>query len=245
VRQEGSQLRRYLHLSTGNYNAVTALQYTDLGLFTCNPEMGEDGSDLFNYLTGYSAKTDYHQFLVAPINLRRRLEELIRREMDRARQGGTGHVIFKTNALVDRQLIDLLYEASQAGVKIELLVRGMCCLRPGVSGLSENIRVRSIVGRFLEHSRVYYFYNGGAEEIYLGSADLRTRNLDRRVEILFPVQDGRGLRYLRDVVLATYLADDVKARELQPDGTWPRVANAPDRPPLNSQEALAAYQREE
>ena len=168
VRKEGDGVRRYVHLATGNYNGITAQVYTDLGLFTCDDDIGADATDLFNYLTGYSAKHDYRKLLVAPINLRARMESLIRREIEHQRQGRRGHLIFKLNALVDRPMIKLLYQAAQAGVQVDLLVRGMCCLRPGVAGLSDNIRVTSIVGRFLEHSRIYYFRNGGQEEIYSG-----------------------------------------------------------------------------
>ncbi len=223
VRKEGDTIRRYIHLATGNYNPTTAQTYTDLGLFTCDEDMGADATDLFNYLTGYSAKKDYRKFLVAPINLRSGIESLIRREIERQQQGEQAHLIFKVNSLIDKPIIRLLYKASQAGVRVDLIVRGMCCLRPGVPGLSENIRVISIVGRFLEHSRIYYFCNGGNEQIYLGSADLMPRNLDRRVEILFPVEDPNLIRQLRDQVLAVYLADNVKAREMQADGTYVRV----------------------
>ncbi|MFN8499729.1 MAG: polyphosphate kinase 1 [Anaerolineae bacterium] len=238
VRKEADRLRRYIHLSTGNYNAVTAQLYTDLGLLTCDDEMGADASDIFNYLTGYSAKRDYRKFLVAPVNMRSRLKALIEREIEHQRTGGEGHIIFKINSLVDKQMIPLLYKASQAGVKIDLLVRGMCTLRPGVPGVSDNIRVISIVGRFLEHSRLYYFRNGGQDEVYLGSADLRTRNLDRRVEILFPVEDERLIRQVRDEILATYLADTAKARILLPDGRYERVTPLPGAPPFNAQEWL-------
>jgi polyphosphate kinase len=220
VRQEGERIRRYVHLSTGNYNALTAQQYTDLGLFTCDDAIGADASDVFNYLTGYSNKSEYRRFLVAPINLRSGLERLIRREVEHKRSGGQAHLIFKINALVDKPMIQILYEASQAGVRIDLIVRGMCCLRPGIPGVSENIKVTSIVGRFLEHSRIFWFRNGGQEEIYLGSADLMMRNLDRRVEILFPVSNPRLIRYLRDDVLATYLKDNIKARVMSADGTY-------------------------
>ena len=223
VRKEGDSIRRYVHLATGNYNPVTAQTYTDLGLFTCDEDMGADATDLFNYLTGYSAKKDYRKFLVAPINLRTGIESLIRREIDRHQKGEQAHLIFKVNSLVDKPMIRLLYNASQAGLRVDLIVRGMCCLRPGVPGLSENIRVISIVGRFLEHSRIYYFRNGGNEQIYLGSADLMPRNLDRRVEVLFPVENPKLIRQLRDQVLAVYLADNVKAREMQADGTYVRV----------------------
>jgi polyphosphate kinase len=237
VRKEGEGVRRYVHLATGNYNGITAQVYTDLGVFTCDEDIGADATDLFNYLTGYSAKSDYHKLLVAPINLRARLERLIRREIEHQRQGRRGYLIFKVNAIVDRPMIELLYQASQAGVQVDLLVRGICCLRPGVPGLSENIRVTSIVGRFLEHSRVYYFRNDDQEEVFLGSADLMTRNLDRRVEVLFPVEDERLIRHLRDEVLATYLADNVKARWLRADGNYERRQATSGEPLINSQAA--------
>jgi polyphosphate kinase len=224
-----------VHLSTGNYNAVTAQQYTDLGLFTCEDSIGADASDIFNYLTGFSDKKEYQKFLVAPITLRRELERLIRREIDCAARGGTGHMIIKINALVDTPMIQLLSEASQAGVRVDLIVRGICCLRPGVPGLSENIRVTSIVGRFLEHTRIFWFANGGREEVYLGSADLMVRNLDRRVEILFPVESPRLLRYLRDEVLAGCLADNVKARVMSSDGTWGRPRRREGEEAVDSQ----------
>jgi polyphosphate kinase len=223
VRSEGDRIRRYLHLATGNYNPTTAQTYTDLGLFTCDEDMGADATDLFNYLTGYSAQKDYRKFLVAPINLRSGIASLIRREIDRRQHGEQAHLIFKVNSLIDKSMIGLLYEASQSGVCVDLIVRGMCCLRPGVPDLSENIRVISIVGRFLEHSRIYYFHNGGNEQIYLGSADLMPRNLDRRVEVLFPVENPKLIRQLRDQVLAVYLADNVKARHMQADGAYLRV----------------------
>jgi polyphosphate kinase len=238
VRKEGEHLRRYVHLATGNYNAITALLYTDLGLFTCDEAMGADATDVFNYLTGYSTKHNYRKFLVAPINLRSGMTELIQREIDRQRTGEPGHLIFKINSLVDKQLIQLLYEASQAGVKVDLIVRGVCCLRPGLPGISDNIRVISIVGRFLEHTRIYYFRNGGQEQIYLGSADLMPRNLDRRVEICFPVEDPRLIRQVRDQILETYLADNVKARLMRPDGTYRRLKPEDGQAPLVSQNVL-------
>ncbi len=235
VRHEGERIRRYVHLATGNYNPVTAQLYTDLGLFTCDDEIGADASDVFNFLTGYSAKHDYRKFLVAPINLRSGFESLIRREIEHQQKGEPGHLIFKVNSLVDKQMIRLLYKASQAGVKVDLLVRGMCCLRPGLPGISDTIRVTSVVGRFLEHSRIFYFRNGGNEQIYLGSADLMMRNLDRRVEILFPVQDVRLIRQLRDEVLATYLADNVKARHMSSGGIYQRADCTPEGAPLDAQ----------
>jgi polyphosphate kinase len=236
VRQEGKAIRRYAHLSTGNYNSVTSQLYTDFGMFTCNEEIGADCTDLFNYLTGYSAKAEYRKLLVAPIDLRAQLERLIQREIDHQRRGERGHLIFKMNALVDKRAINLLYEASQAGVQVDLLVRGICCLRPGIKGVSENIKVTSIVGRFLEHSRIYYFRNAGEEEIYLGSADLMPRNLDRRVEVVFPVREPKLIRHLRDQILATYLADTVKARHMHANGTYARSSSRQD--PLNSQQQL-------
>jgi len=244
VRREGDGIRRYIHMATGNYNTVSATQYTDLGLFTADEAIGADATDLFNYLTGYSAKTDYRKLLVAPINLRSQLVDLIQREIARAGQAGSGggRLIFKLNSLFDRHFIKLLYRASQAGVKVDLIVRGVCGLRPGVPGVSDNIRVISIVGRFLEHSRIFYFRNGGQEEVYLGSADLMTRNLDRRVEILFPVQEPRLVRHLRDEVLQVYLSDNVKARSLRSDGVYERIKPAPGQPALNSQAWLLSHQ---
>jgi polyphosphate kinase len=222
VRREQDRIARYVHISTGNYNAVTAHLYTDMGILTCDEEIADDASDLFNYLTGYSVKSDYRALLVAPVNLRARLEALITREVEHAKGGGKGHLIFKMNSLVDPKLIRALYRASRAGVKIDLLVRGICCLRPGVRGVSDNIQVTSIVGRFLEHSRVFYFLNGGKEEVYMGSADLMPRNIDHRVEVLVPVRDERIIRTIREDVLAVYLADNVNARAMQPDGTYTR-----------------------
>ncbi len=236
VRQEKDRIRRYVHLSTGNYNTLTSQLYTDIGLLTCDEAIGEDCTDLFNYLTGYSAKVEYRKLLVAPVNLREQLEQLIRREIEHQKKSGHGHLIFKMNALIDRRMIQLLYEASQAGVRVDLLVRGMCCLRPGMPGISENIRVTSIVGRFLEHSRIFYFRNNGKEEVYLGSADMMPRNLNRRVELLFPVQDPRLVRYLRDELLATYLDEVVKARHMNPNGTYTRDSRRANRRELNSQE---------
>ena len=241
VREEGDELRRYLHLSTGNYNAVTAQSYTDIGLLTCDEEMGADASDLFNYLTGYSAKSEYRKFLVAPINMRERMRALVTREIEHAQNGERAHIIMKMNSLVDKEMIQLFYKASQAGVKLDLIVRGMCCLRPGMPGVSDNIRVTSIVGRFLEHSRIYYFRNAGDEQIYLGSADVRSRNLDRRVEILFPIQDAHLVRHIRDDILKVYLADNVKARVMQADGMYARIVPAAGQERINAQEWLLAY----
>jgi len=236
VRKEKDRIRRYVHLSTGNYNTVTAQLYTDIGLLTCDEAIGKDCTDLFNYLTGYSAKIEYRKLFVAPVNLREQLQQLIRREIEHQKNGARGHMILKMNALQDRRIIQLLYEASQAGVQLDLLVRGICCLRPGIPNISENIRVISIVGRFLEHSRIFYFHNGGKEEVYLGSADMMPRNLNRRVELLFPLEDPRLVRYIRDEVLATYLSEVVKARHMNPDGTYARDPGYTNRREMNSQE---------
>ncbi|HEX8991407.1 MAG TPA: polyphosphate kinase 1 [Anaerolineales bacterium] len=223
VRREGDGIRRYIHLATGNYNDLTAKAYEDIGMFTCDEAVGADATDLFNFLTGYSSQAKYRKLLVAPVNLRERLETLIRRETELARKGVPARLIFKVNALVDPHVIQLLYAASQAGVQVELLVRGICCLKPGIKGVSENIKVRSVLGRYLEHSRIFYFRNGGQEEIYLGSADLMPRNLNHRVEVMFPVQSPEEIRYLRDHVLQTYFKDHSQTRILQSDGTYKRL----------------------
>lgn len=238
IRREGEGIRRYMHLGTGNYNAVTAQLYEDLGMFTSDNVIGTDATDLFNYLTGYSAKKDYEKLLVAPINLRSRMKELIEREIAMAEKGEKAHIIIKVNSLVDKSAIKLLYRASQAGVKVDLLIRGVCCLRPGVQGISDNIQVISIVGRFLEHSRIYYFRNGGQEQVYLGSADLMPRNIDRRVEVLFPVEDNPMIRYLRDEVLETCLNDNIKARRMDADGSYFRIQPDSSESKINSQEWL-------
>jgi polyphosphate kinase len=233
VRKERDGIRRYIHLSTGNYNVTTAHFYTDLGILTADPEFGTDASDLFNYLTGYSAQRSYRKFFVAPVNMRESIVRLIEREVRHHQESGNGCLIFKMNTLTDPQLIESLYQASAAGVQIDLVVRGVCCLRPGVPGLSETIRVRSIVGRFLEHSRIYYFHNGGQEVVYLSSADLMSRNLDRRVEVMFPVQAPHLVQRLRDQVLYAYLRDTLKSRILLPDGSYARPNG--DLPPFDVQ----------
>jgi polyphosphate kinase len=238
VRREQDRIARYVHLSTGNYNPVTAHLYTDIGLFTADEDVAADASDLFNYLTGYSGKSDYRRLLVAPVNLRARLASLIEREIGHAKAGGPAALIFKMNALVDPRMIRALYRASAAGVKIRLLVRGICCLRPGIAGISENIEVLSIVGRFLEHSRIYYFRNAGDEEVYIGSADLMPRNIDHRVEVLVPIRDSAMIRHLRDDVLALYLADHVKARQMQPTGSYVKRRAEEGCAAINAQEAL-------
>lgn len=243
VRREKDRIARYVHLSTGNYNAVTAHLYTDIGLFTCDEAVADDVSDLFNYLTGYSHKADYLKLLVAPVNLRSKFEALIEREVKHAKSGGKAHLIFKMNSLVDSKIIRALYKASQAGVHIQLLVRGICCLRPGVPGVSDHIEVISIVGRFLEHSRVFYFRNGGEEEIYIGSADLMPRNIDHRVEVLAPIREPAMIRHLRDNVLAVYLADNVKAREMNTTGVYTRRKGGA-KSKVNSQEWFIRQRRD-
>lgn len=219
VRREGDHLRRYFHLSTGNYNPKTARYYTDLGLLSACPELGADMSELFNYLTGYSRQHQYRQLLVAPLTLRQRLVALIHDEMQQVRHGQKGHIIAKMNALTDLALVQLLYQASQAGVTIDLIVRGICCLRPGLPGVSENIRVISIIGQFLEHSRIFYFRNGGEEIFLLGSADWMSRNLDRRVEAVVPIADPAIRAELR-FILDTSLQDNRQAWDMNPDGTY-------------------------
>ena len=223
VRREHEQLRRYVHVATGNYNPVASCTYTDLGLLTADEEIGADATEFFNYLTGYSAQHDYRKLLVAPVNLREQLTSLIEREIAHARAGRPAHIIAKLNRVADANVVQALYDASAAGVQVDLIVRGVCLLRPGVPGLSENIRVRSIVGRFLEHSRVLSFRNGGDEEVYMGSADWMPRNLNRRVEVMSPINDPRLAKYLREDLLQAYLRDNVNARELQPDGSYRRV----------------------
>ncbi len=234
VRREAGALRRYLHIGTGNYNPSTARIYTDLGLFTSNDEIGSDASELFNYLTGFSRQTRYRRLLVAPVNLREQTSALIAREIDHQKAGRPARIIVKLNSLTDTKIIRDLYEASQAGVAVDLIVRGVCSLRPGVPGLSENISVRSIVGRFLEHTRIYYFENGGEPDVYIGSADWMQRNLDRRVELVAPIQDQPLKRRLKDI-LDLCLRDNAKARVLSPDGTYSRVLGGEDEDRVDAQ----------
>ncbi|MGE3540934.1 MAG: polyphosphate kinase 1 [Candidatus Tectimicrobiota bacterium] len=241
VRREQDGLRYYVHMSTGNYNQATSRVYTDLGYFTCQPAIGEDAADLFNALTGYSRKAAYHRLLVAPHTLRTQLLQRIQREIDRQRQHGDGYLAFKMNALVDPLCIQALYRASQAGVRIDLQVRGICCLRPGIPGVSETITVTSIVGRFLEHARIYYFRNGGQDEVLLGSADLMPRNLDRRVELLFPVDNPRLRDTILHDILQVHLRDNVQARRLLPDGSYERLRPQPGETPLSSQTWLLQH----
>ncbi len=222
VRREEDGIRRYVHLGTGNYNDSTAKLYTDLGMFTCSEAIGEDATAVFNMLSGYSEPASWNKLVVAPIWLRKRFLKLIKREMKHAQAGKEAFIKAKMNSLCDRDIIAALYEASAAGVKIELVVRGICCLKVGIPGISENITVHSIVGNFLEHSRIFWFHNDGQEEIYMGSADWMPRNLDRRVEIMFPVEN-EGLKDQVRHVLSTQLADNTKAHVLQPDGKYDKI----------------------
>ena len=242
VRQEPDGIQRYVHTGTGNYNPETAKVYTDLGLFTADPDIVADVSDMFNYLTGYSNQKEFRSLLVAPVQLRTRLAELIAREAEHARAGRPARMIAKVNAVTDDQMIRLLYRASQAGVEMDLLVRGICSLRPGIPGVSDNIRVRSVVGRFLEHSRIYWFQNGGHDEMYIGSADLMERNLDRRVETLNPIRDPEILEHLRDVVLDAYMRDTDRAMVLDSAGRYARPENAGQ---FNAQQFLLQHYTEQ
>ncbi|MGD9891580.1 MAG: polyphosphate kinase 1 [Dehalococcoidia bacterium] len=237
IRREADGIRRYVHFGTGNYNNNP---YADLSLFTCRPELGADATELFNVLTGHSHQEEYARLLVAPVSVRAGITAAISTEVERHQRDGGGLIIFKTNALTDLDMVDTLYRASQAGVRVELLVRGMCCVRPGVPGMSENIRVRSIAGRFLEHSRVYYFHNGGDERVFIGSADLMPRNLNRRVETLVPVLDAGLRRALKENLLDVQLADTVRAIELHPDGAYRPIRPADGARPFDSQLAWAA-----
>ncbi|MBI5959976.1 MAG: polyphosphate kinase 1 [Chloroflexi bacterium] len=235
VRKEADGLRRYVHLSTGNYNATTARIYTDVGLLSSRPDLGTDASELFNRLTGYAPAANYRQLWVAPEFLRQRFDDLICREIEHARAGRAARLIFKMNALVDARLIRRLYEAAMAGVKIDLSVRGICCLRPGIAGISENIRVTSVVGRYLEHPRIYYFENAGQPEIFMGSADVMPRNLDRRVETIFPIEDESLKTRVINEILNISLMDNIKTRELQSDGSYKRLYPRDSEAPMDSQ----------
>ncbi len=238
VRKELEGIVRYAHVGTGNYNRVTAHIYTDIGLFTANPAVVTEVSDVFNYLTGYSNKKDYQELLVAPLNLRARFTELVEREAAHARAGRPARIIVKNNSVADPEMIRALYGASRAGVRIDMIVRGVCCLRPGIPGVSDNISVRSIVGRFLEHSRMYYFENGGSPELLIGSADLMERNLDRRVEVLCYIRDPAIRNHLVEDVIDTLFSDTSRAMELQTDGSYRPVEGPPDAPPVDAQARL-------
>ena len=239
--------RQYAHLGTGNYNTTTARIYTDLSLLTADPEITRAAHDVFSFLTAYAEHPGYGPLLVAPLDLAEKCLTLIEREAEHARLGRPARIIAKMNSLLDKDIIQSLYRASQAGVEIDLLVRGICALRPGVRGVSDRIRVRSIVGRFLEHSRIFYFENGGEPEVYLGSADWMSRNLHERVEVMFPLKNPLLRDRVVHEILAAYLADSVKARFLQPDGRYLRAWQSPHgrtkRPPrgaaaFNAQEFL-------
>ena len=236
VRKDNDEIRRYLHLGTGNYNPITSRIYTDFSFFTSDAAIGADVSDLFNALTGYSRKESYSKLLVAPHTMRSEILRRIDREIDRHQQYGDGYLAFKMNALVDQACIRALYRASQAGVKIDLVIRGVCGLRPGMPNVSETITVTSIVGRFLEHSRIYYFRNGGEDELFLGSADLMARNLDGRVEVLFPIESQSLKALLIQNALQIHLRDNVKARQLSSAGTYKRRSPKSDEEAFNSQE---------
>ncbi|MDZ8053559.1 MAG: polyphosphate kinase 1 [Aulosira sp. ZfuVER01] len=237
VRREGEKLRRYVHIGTGNYNPKTAKLYTDLGLFTCREDIGADLTDLFNYLTGYAYQPCYRKLLVSPVSMRDRTIALIRREIEHCKNGKTGRIVAKMNSLVDPQIITSLYAASQSGVQIDLIVRGTCCLRPGVPEISENIRVISIIGRFLEHSRIFHFHNNGQNEVYIGSADWMPRNLDRRVEAVTPVEDPKISQTLQDI-LEIMLADNRQAWDLQSDGSYIQRRPRKHEPERSSQNTL-------
>ncbi len=241
VRREGDRIARYVHVGTGNYNTETARMYADIGFLTSRPDFGADGTELFNALTGYARRPRYRALLVAPGALRRAFLSRIEREVRRHKRKGDGYLAFKMNALEDKECIQALYRASRAGVRIDLQVRGFCCLRPGIPGVSDNITVISVVGRFLEHARIYYFHNGGNEEILLGSADMMPRNLDRRVEQLFPIEDPGIRAAIRDRILAVHLMDNVKARWMQPDGKYVRLHPAPGYPEIDSQRWMAEH----
>ncbi|MBE9238444.1 polyphosphate kinase 1 [Anabaena aphanizomenioides LEGE 00250] len=237
VRREKDRMRRYVHIGTGNYNPKTARLYTDLGLLSCREELGADLTDVFNFLTGYSRQKTYREILVAPVNMRDRFLELINREMENVQNGFSGRIVAKMNSLVDPEIITALYNASRAGVQIDLIVRGICCLRPGLKDISENIRIISIIGRFLEHSRIFYFYNNNQEEIYIGSADWMRRNLDRRVEVITPIRDPEIAKDLQEI-LGIMLADNRQAWDLQADGTYIQRRPYDDSQEANSQKIL-------
>jgi polyphosphate kinase len=235
VRREATGVRQYAHIGTGNYNPVTARLYTDLGLFTSDPDICQDISELFNFLTGFSRQTKYRKILVAPVNLREGVIARVRREAKHARANGGGEIILKLNSLVDIEVIDALYDAAAAGVKIHLIVRGICCLRPGVEGLSDSITVVSVVGRFLEHSRVYYFANAGEPDVLIGSADAMRRNFDRRVEVLAPVESTRLIQLIHDQVLQVSLRDNVRGWQLDSEGEYVRRSPQGEEVDLDAQ----------
>jgi polyphosphate kinase len=241
VRKETDGIRRYAHLATGNYNRITSQIYTDMGLFTADERIVDDVTEVFNALTGYSSRRSHHALLVAPGGLRQGFRALVEREIAHAAEGRPAGIVIKNNAVADPAMIRTLYKASQSGVPIDMIVRGVCCLRPGIPGISDRIRVRSIVGRFLEHSRIYYFANGGDPEVYIGSADLMERNLDRRVEVLCPISDPDLRQHLHDVVLAALRSDTARAWVLQTDGNYVRAADSAAADAVDSQKTLLAF----
>ena len=243
VRREGYNIRRYVHLATGNYNPTTAKIYTDIGLFTCRPEFGEDATNFFNLLTGICQFQGLRKLVAAPFDLRNRLLTLVERETENARQGLPARIILKVNSLADQQVIEALYRASAAGVKIDLIVRGICCLRPGLKGISENITVRSIVDRFLEHSRIYYFENACQPQVFISSADWMPRNFFRRIELAIPVEDGTLRERLVSELLTVSLADNTKARFLKADGSYVRATAGAGDKPCRSQAQFMALAR--
>jgi len=244
IRQEGDHLIRYLHIGTGNYNPKTARFYSDLGIFSCNDDLGADLTDLFNYLTGYSRQSEYRKLLVAPVNMREKFLKLIQREIEHQKQGYPSYIIAKMNSLVDPEIISALYEASQVGVNIDLIIRGICCIRPKVKGLSDRIRVISVIGRFLEHSRIFYFSNGGEEQVYIGSADWMPRNLDARVEVIIPVEEGSLVKELKQI-LEIVLADNRQAWDLKADGTYIQRVPNDGEPEMSSQKHFMSQGRPE
>jgi polyphosphate kinase len=244
VRQEGDRLVRYVHIGTGNYNPKTARFYSDLGIFSCNDNLGADLTDLFNYLTGYSRQRNYRKLLVAPVNMREKFLELIHREIEHQKQGYPSYIIAKMNSLVDPEIISALYDASQIGVNIDLIIRGICCVRPKVKGLSDRIRVISVIGRFLEHSRIFYFSNGGEEQVYIGSADWMPRNLDARVEVITPVDEGSLIKELKQI-LEIILADNRQAWDLKADGTYIQRVPKDGEPEMSSQKHFMSQGRPE
>lgn len=244
VRQEGDRLVRYVHIGTGNYNPKTARFYSDLGIFSCCDDLGADLTDLFNYLTGYSRQREYRKLLVAPVNMREKFLQLIQREIENQKQGYPSYIIAKMNSLVDPEIISALYEASQTGVNIDLVIRGICCLRPKVKGLSDRIRVISVIGRFLEHSRIFYFSNSGKEQVYIGSADWMPRNLDARVEVITPIEDTSLVKELKQI-LEIVMADNRQAWDLRSDGTYVQRTPKDGEPEMSSQKHFMSQGRPE
>jgi polyphosphate kinase len=241
VRKEFDGVKRYVHLATGNYNAITAKLYTDIGFFSFDDDICSDVSDVFNYLTGYSKQKDYKKLFVSPVSMRQKMLDKVFREIENVKAGKEGKIVWKMNSLVDPTIISALYEASNSGVKIDLIIRGICCLVPDVEGLSKNIKVRSIVGRYLEHSRVFYFYNNGNEEMFLGSADMMQRNLNGRVETMFPIEDEKLRNELMKTLMRISLKDNVKARELLPDMSYKMIVPTDGEKKVNSQEWLMKH----